>query len=75
MKDAGVIELLELVFDKSDLIPGYIKRHLPSLRGNDDPYTHAALRMIMAFASLVNKERVWELIKMINSINHDKTKE
>jgi cyclic beta-1,2-glucan synthetase len=74
-KDTGVIELLEPAFDKSDLNPGYIKGYLPGVRENGGQYTHAAVWMIMAFARLGDNERVWELLKMINPINHGKTAE
>jgi cyclic beta-1,2-glucan synthetase len=74
-KEAGVIQLLEPAFDKSDLNPGYIKGYVPGVRENGGQYTHAAVWMIMAFARLGNNERVWELLKMINPVNHGKTAE
>jgi len=72
-KDAGIIQLLEPAFDKSDLNPGYIKGYVPGVRENGGQYTHAAVWMIMAFARLGNHERVWELLDMINPLNHGKT--
>jgi cyclic beta-1,2-glucan synthetase len=72
-KDAGVIELLEPAFDKSDLNPGYIKGYVPGVRENGGQYTHAAVWMIIAFAKLEDNERVWELLNLINPINHGKT--
>ncbi|MBK8496750.1 MAG: cyclic beta 1-2 glucan synthetase [Chitinophagaceae bacterium] len=72
-KDLQIIQLLEPPFDKSDLNPGYIKGYVPGVRENGGQYTHAAVWMIMAFARLGNKERVWELINMINPVNHGKT--
>ncbi|MEO7530108.1 MAG: cyclic beta 1-2 glucan synthetase, partial [Sediminibacterium sp.] len=74
-KEAGVIKLLEPAFDKSDLNPGYIKGYVPGVRENGGQYTHAAVWMIMAFAKLGANERVWELLNMINPINHSKTAE
>jgi cyclic beta-1,2-glucan synthetase len=74
-KDVGIIQLLEPAFDKSDLNPGYIKGYVPGVRENGGQYTHAAVWMIMAFARLGNNERVWELLKMINHVNHGKTAE
>ncbi|MEO5946213.1 MAG: glycosyl hydrolase family 65 protein, partial [Chitinophagaceae bacterium] len=68
-------QLLEPAFDKSDLNPGYIKGYVPGVRENGGQYTHGAVWMIMAFARLGNNERVWELLKMINPINHGKTAE
>jgi len=74
-KDSGIIQLLEPAFDKSDLNPGYIKGYLPGVRENGGQYTHAAVWMIMAFARLGNNERVWELLNMINPVNHGSTAE
>ncbi|MEO8583018.1 MAG: cyclic beta 1-2 glucan synthetase, partial [Flavitalea sp.] len=69
-KDIGIIKLLEPAFDKSDVNPGYIKGYVPGVRENGGQYTHAAVWMIMAFAKLRNNERVWELLQMINPVNH-----
>ncbi len=74
-KDAGIIQLLEPPFDKSNLNPGYIKGYVPGVRENGGQYTHAAVWMIMAFAKLGDNKRVWELLNMINPINHGKTAE
>ncbi|MDQ2720432.1 MAG: cyclic beta 1-2 glucan synthetase, partial [Bacteroidota bacterium] len=74
-KEVGIIQLLEPAFDKSDLNPGYIKGYVPGVRENGGQYTHAAVWMIMAFARLGNNERVWELLNMINPVNHGKTAE
>jgi cyclic beta-1,2-glucan synthetase len=74
-KEVGIIQLLEPAFDKSDLNPGYIKGYVPGVRENGGQYTHAAVWMIMAFAKLRNKERVWELLQMINPVNHGDTAE
>ena len=74
-KNAGIIQLLEPPFDKSDLDPGYIKGYVPGVRENGGQYTHAAVWMIIAFAKLGDKKRVWELLNMINPINHGKTPE
>jgi cyclic beta-1,2-glucan synthetase len=74
-EDIGIIKLLEPAFDKSDLNPGYIKGYVPGVRENGGQYTHAAVWMIMAFAKLRNKERVWELLQMINPVSHGNTAE
>lgn len=71
--EVGLIKLLEPAFDKSDLNPGYIKGYVPGVRENGGQYTHAAVWMIMAFAKLGNNERVWELLNMINPLNHGRT--
>jgi cyclic beta-1,2-glucan synthetase len=74
-KDVGIIKLLEPAFDKSDQNPGYIKGYVPGVRENGGQYTHAAVWMIMAFAKLGDNKRVWELLNMINPVNHGKTAE
>jgi cellobiose phosphorylase len=74
-KDIGIIQLLEPPFDKSDLNPGYIKGYVPGIRENGGQYTHAAVWLIMAFAKLGDNKRVWELLNMINPVNHGKTPE
>ncbi len=71
-QSSGIIQLLEPPFDLGDLNPGYIKGYVPGVRENGGQYTHAAIWMIIAFAKLGHKERVWELLKMINPINHGK---
>ncbi|MEP7322337.1 MAG: glucoamylase family protein [Saprospiraceae bacterium] len=71
-KDVGIIQLLQPPFDKSELNPGYIKGYVPGVRENGGQYTHAAVWMIMAFAKLGDNKRVWELLNMINPINHGK---
>lgn len=72
-KDARIIQLLDPPFDKSALNPGYIKGYVPGIRENGGQYTHAAVWMIIAFARLGNNKRVWELLNMINPVNHGKT--
>jgi cellobiose phosphorylase len=73
--DARIILLLEPPFDKSALNPGYIKGYVPGVRENGGQYTHASVWMIIAFAKLGDNKRVWELLNMINPINHGKTPE
>jgi cellobiose phosphorylase len=70
-----LIQLLDPPFDKSDLNPGYIKGYVPGIRENGGQYTHAAVWMIMAHAKLGNSQRAWELMSMINPINHSNTED
>ena len=72
-KDLSLIQLFTPPFDKSDQNPGYIKGYVPGVRENGGQYTHAAIWLIMAFASVGDYKRTWELIQMINPINHGKT--
>ncbi len=69
-RDAGIIQLFDPPFDKSQLNPGYIKGYVPGVRENGGQYTHAAIWLTMAFAVKGDRERAWELIKLINPINH-----
>ncbi|MGA9851914.1 MAG: glucoamylase family protein [Gammaproteobacteria bacterium] len=71
-KDA-LVQLLAPAFDKSDLQPGYIKGYPPGVRENGGQYTHAAIWSAMAFAKLGDKQRAWELLAMLNPLNHGST--
>ena len=70
LRDGALIRLLDPPFDKSDLDPGYIKGYLPGVRENGAQYTHAAVWAVMAFAVMGDADRAWELLSMINPINH-----
>jgi len=74
-RDASLIKLLEPPFDKSDSDPGYIKGYIPGVRENGGQYTHAAIWAVMAFAALGDSSRAWELLSIINPINHGSTPE
>ncbi|MEP6899281.1 MAG: glucoamylase family protein, partial [Rhodanobacter sp.] len=69
-RDAGLVQLLDPPFDKSPLDPGYIKGYVPGVRENGGQYTHAAIWATMAFAELGDSARAWELLRMINPVNH-----
>lgn len=74
-RDKGLLQLLEPPFDSADMDPGYIKGYVPGVRENGGQYTHAAIWMVMAFAKLGDTDRTWELLNMINPINHGKSSE
>jgi cellobiose phosphorylase len=74
-RDASLIQLLEPPFDKSDSDPGYIKGYIPGVRENGGQYTHAAIWVIMAFAAMGDSTRAWELLSIINPLNHGSTPE
>jgi cellobiose phosphorylase len=74
-KEAGIIQLFDPPFDKSTLNPGYIKGYVPGVRENGGQYTHAAIWLVMAFAAMGDTEKTWELIRMINPVNHGSDKE
>jgi cyclic beta-1,2-glucan synthetase len=69
-RDQGIIQLLDPPFDKSDMNPGYIKGYVPGVRENGGQYTHAAVWAAMAFAALGDSKRAWELMAIINPVNH-----
>ncbi|MGZ8516073.1 MAG: GH36-type glycosyl hydrolase domain-containing protein [Chitinophagaceae bacterium] len=69
-KEDQIIQLFNPPFDKSDMNPGYIKGYVPGVRENGGQYTHAAIWLVMAFAALGDKLKTWELLQMINPVNH-----
>jgi len=71
--DHALIQLLDPPFDTSVLDPGYIKGYVPGVRENGGQYTHAAIWAAMAFAVLGDNQRAWELLTMINPVNHGRT--
>ena len=66
----ALVQLLDPPFDKSNLDPGYIRGYVPGVRENGGQYTHGAVWAAMAFAELGQGERAWELLSMINPVNH-----
>ena len=74
-KENGIIKLLDPPFEKGILDPGYIKSYLPGTRENGGQYTHAAVWAIIAEASLGFGDKALELFRMINPIEHARTKE
>ena len=74
-RDHALIQLLDPPFDKSNLNPGYIKGYVPGVRENGGQYTHAAIWAAMAFAALGDRRRAWELLAMINPVNHARSPE
>jgi cellobiose phosphorylase len=74
-RDQALIQLLDPPFDRSNLDPGYIKGYVPGVRENGGQYTHGAIWSAMAFAALGDRERAWDLARMINPVNHARTPE
>ncbi len=64
------IRLLTPPFDKTDKDPGYIKGYIPGVRENGGQYTHAALWVVKAFATLGMGNKAYQYMHMINPINH-----
>ena len=69
-REYALVQLLDPPFDKSNLDPGYIRGYVPGVRENGGQYTHGAVWAAMAFAELGERERAWELLTMINPVNH-----
>ncbi|MGD1075495.1 MAG: glycosyl hydrolase family 65 protein, partial [Thermodesulfovibrionales bacterium] len=69
-RDDAVIQLLTPPFDKSTPDPGYIRAYVPGVRENGAQYTHAAVWAVMAFAAIGDNRRAWELLSIINPVNH-----
>jgi cyclic beta-1,2-glucan synthetase len=72
-QEQKLIQLFDPPFDKSNLHPGYIKGYVPGVRENGGQYTHAAVWTVMAFALLGDHDRAWQLVGLLNPINHATT--
>lgn len=70
---AGLVRLLWPPFNKGKSNPGYIKGYPPGIRENAAQYTHAAAWLMRAFAEAGQTDRAWQLLKMLNPIEHTKT--
>ncbi len=74
-KEDGIILLFDPPFNRSSMNPGYIKGYVPGVRENGGQYTHAAIWLIMAYAASGDRKRTWELLQLINPLNHGKDAE
>ena len=74
-KENGIVKLLDPPFEKGKLQPGYIKGYLPGVRENGGQYTHGAIWVIIAEAMLGLGDKAGEIFRMINPIEHSRTKE
>jgi cellobiose phosphorylase len=72
-REQGLVRLLDPPFDTSELNPGYIKGYVPGVRENGGQYTHAAIWAAMAFAELGDSRRAFDLLSLINPVNHART--
>lgn len=68
-------KIIRPTIDKGKLEPGYIKAYLPGVRENGGQYTHAAIWVIIAEALLGFGDKATELYRMVNPIEHARTKE
>jgi cellobiose phosphorylase len=69
-REDSLVQLLDPPFDKSEMNPGYIKGYVPGVRENGGQYTHAAIWAAMAFSKLGDNSRAWEILRIINPVNH-----
>lgn len=74
-KENGIVKLLDPPFEKGKLNPGYIKSYLPGVRENGGQYTHASTWTIIAEAMLGFGDKATEIYRMINPIEHARTKD
>jgi len=74
-ESANIVKLLTPPFDKFQPNPGYIEGYVPGIRENGGQYTHAAAWAAIAFAQLGDGERAWQLLSMLNPINHGRNAE
>jgi cellobiose phosphorylase len=69
-RNDGIVKLLDPPFDTAPMDPGYIRGYAPGTRENGGQYTHGALWTAMAFAALGDGERAWEVLSLVNPVNH-----
>ena len=74
-RENGIIKLLDPPFERGRLNPGYIKGYLAGVRENGGQYTHASCWAIIAEAILGFGDKALEYYRMINPIEHARTKE
>jgi cyclic beta-1,2-glucan synthetase len=68
-----MILLLAPPFNQSIPSPGYIQGYVPGIRENGGQYTHGALWVVWAMLELGEAERAYELLRMLNPIQHART--
>jgi cyclic beta-1,2-glucan synthetase len=69
-RDDMLALLLTPPFDHAGADPGYIKGYPAGIRENGGQYTHAAAWSALAFARLGDGDRAFELLSLLNPINH-----
>jgi len=68
-----IVKLLDPPFNGKGPNPGYISGYVPGVRENGGQYTHGAIWAAMAFAASGDARRAWDIVDMINPINHSRT--
>ena len=69
-RDDRLVLLFTPPFDHAQPDPGYIKGYPGGIRENGGQYTHAAAWSVYAFAKLGDGDRAFELLSILNPINH-----
>ena len=72
-KEQSIIQLFDPPFNVAFPNPGYIRGYLPGVRENGGQYTHGAIWLVMATAALKDNQRTYDLIQLINPLNHGST--
>ncbi len=72
--DAKIVKLFTPPFEHSIQNPGYIKGYLPGIRENGGQYTHAAIWYSLGLLKEGNKDLAFEILDILNPINHCDTK-
>ena len=70
-----LIKLLTPAFCNTKMEPGYIKSYLPGVRENGGQYTHGAIWAIIANCMLNKNETAAEYFRLLNPIEHARTRE
>jgi cellobiose phosphorylase len=68
-----IVRLLDPPFNGVGPNPGYISGYVPGVRENGGQYTHGAIWAAMAFAAFEDARRAWDVLDMINPVNHART--
>jgi cyclic beta-1,2-glucan synthetase len=73
-KQDALILLLAPPCDHANPNPGYIRGYVPGIRENGGQYTHAATWVVLAFAMLGDGDHAGEAFRMLNPINHTRSR-
>ncbi|MGI5895790.1 MAG: GH36-type glycosyl hydrolase domain-containing protein [Oscillospiraceae bacterium] len=71
----GIIKLFDRPFTGKSGRVGYIQSYPEGVRENGGQYTHAAVWLTMATLLAGDAENGWNMVKMLNPVNHCKTSE
>lgn len=68
--DDGLVALLAPPFDRMPHDPGYIKGYVPGVRENGGQYTHAAVWVALAYATMGDGDEAVAILDLINPLSH-----